>query len=81
MAEYFLKRRAKQVQIFKYYCDFAMKRSFEEWVPKLSLGIRKKWLPPTGQLDDVFRAGALRPSKVGTRSSPSFQFVNPRLRH
>jgi hypothetical protein len=33
MAECFLKRRAKSVQIFKYYCDFDVKRSFEEGFP------------------------------------------------
>jgi hypothetical protein len=38
MAEYFLKRRAKLVQIFKYYCDFAVKRSFQKWDPKQSFG-------------------------------------------
>jgi hypothetical protein len=42
MAEYFLKCRAKPGQIFKYCCAFAAKRSFREWVPKLSLGTRKK---------------------------------------
>jgi hypothetical protein len=26
-----LKRRAKQVRILEYFCDFAVKRSFGEW--------------------------------------------------
>jgi hypothetical protein len=75
MAEYFLKRRAKPSQIFKYCWGLAVKRSFKEWVPKLSLGTRKPGKRKGGsRLDNWLLRIALAPyshEKMGTDSACS----------
>jgi hypothetical protein len=70
MAEYFLKRRAKLAQIFKYFCDFDVKRRFEgefpstppEWRVVRGKGRMGQWSVVSWQAPDgVFdRAGQVR---------------------